>query len=54
MRDRVFGDNVILKGQTTGSRSRQADLKRKVNVFKVRKITEYTEIIVGLGNANNI
>lgn len=49
----MFGRNVILKGQMIGNRSRLADLKRKVNVFKVRKITEYTEIIVGLGNANN-
>lgn len=53
LRQRVFGRNVILKGQMIGNRSRLADLKRKVNVFKVRKITEYTEIIVGLGNANN-
>lgn len=45
---------MILKGQTIGSGLRLADLKRKVNVFKVRKITEYTKIIVGLGNANNI
>lgn len=44
---------MILKGQTIARRLRLADLKRKVNVFKVRKMTEYTEIIVGLGNANN-
>lgn len=35
--DRVFGGNVILKGEMIGSRSRLADLKRKLNVLRVRK-----------------
>lgn len=35
--DRVFGGNVIFKGEMIGSRSRLADLKTKLNVLRVRK-----------------